>query len=100
MRPEILAIFVPIVFLLGLFAVIALNIISKYKAKEIIDDLAAFGAPVLLFSGGEPLVRRDLAELAGRDTVRRNSNLQLEFQVRIVDTFVGWRDIFLAARQH
>ena len=29
-----------------------------------IDDLAAFGAPVLLFSGGEPLVRKDLPELA------------------------------------
>ncbi len=38
MKPEILAIFVPIVFLLGLFAVIALNIISKYKTKEIIAN--------------------------------------------------------------
>ena len=28
-----------------------------------IDDLAAFGAPVLLFSGGEPLLREDLCEL-------------------------------------
>ena len=32
--------------------------------KVIIDDLAAFGAPVMLFSGGEPLVREDLVELA------------------------------------
>jgi 12,18-didecarboxysiroheme deacetylase len=30
----------------------------------LIDDLAAFGAPVILFSGGEPLVRKDLPELA------------------------------------
>jgi radical SAM protein with 4Fe4S-binding SPASM domain len=29
-----------------------------------IDDLAAFGCPVLLFSGGEPLTRPDLGELA------------------------------------
>ena len=29
-----------------------------------IDDLADYGVPVLLFSGGEPLVRKDLPELA------------------------------------
>jgi 12,18-didecarboxysiroheme deacetylase len=38
--------------------------ISTEKAKEMIDDLAAYGAPVMLFSGGEPLVREDLVELA------------------------------------
>ncbi|WP_320009093.1 12,18-didecarboxysiroheme deacetylase [Maridesulfovibrio sp.] len=42
--------------------------ISTAKAKEIIDDLAAFGAPVMLFSGGEPLVRQDLVELASYAT--------------------------------
>ncbi|MEF8823478.1 MAG: 12,18-didecarboxysiroheme deacetylase [Desulfohalobiaceae bacterium] len=38
--------------------------IGTAKAKEIIRDLAEFGSPVLLFSGGEPLVRSDLSELA------------------------------------
>jgi len=38
--------------------------IGTAKAKEIIADLAAYGAPVMLFSGGEPLVRKDLVELA------------------------------------
>lgn len=38
--------------------------ISTDQAKAIIDDLAKFGAPVMLFSGGEPLVREDLVELA------------------------------------
>ena len=38
--------------------------ISTEQAKGIIDDLSAYGAPVMLFSGGEPLVRRDLPELA------------------------------------
>lgn len=33
------------------------------QAKAMIDDLAAFGAPVLLFSGGEPTLRKDLVEL-------------------------------------
>ncbi len=30
----------------------------------LIDDLAEFGVPVILFSGGEPLMRRDLVDLA------------------------------------
>ncbi|UZP68932.1 12,18-didecarboxysiroheme deacetylase [Desulfovibrio mangrovi] len=38
--------------------------ISTEKGKEIIRDLAQYGAPVMLFSGGEPLVRQDLVELA------------------------------------
>lgn len=38
--------------------------ISTAAGKEIIADLARFGCPVLLFSGGEPLVREDLPELA------------------------------------
>jgi 12,18-didecarboxysiroheme deacetylase len=38
--------------------------ISTNQAKTMIDDLAKFGAPVILFSGGEPLVREDLMDLA------------------------------------
>lgn len=38
--------------------------ITTGQARAIIDDLAAFGSPVILFSGGEPLVRDDLPELA------------------------------------
>jgi len=34
------------------------------EAKTMIADLAAFGSPVLLFSGGEPLMYKDLPELA------------------------------------
>lgn len=33
------------------------------EAKRVIDDLAGFGVPALLFSGGEPLTRPDLFEL-------------------------------------
>lgn len=32
----------------------------------LLEDLAEFGAPVILFSGGEPLMRRDLFDLAAR----------------------------------
>ena len=34
------------------------------EGKAFIRDLADFGVPVLLFSGGEPLLRKDLFELA------------------------------------
>ncbi|SBW09537.1 Radical SAM domain protein [uncultured delta proteobacterium] len=42
--------------------------IGTAQGKAIIDDLAAFGSPVMLFSGGEPLVREDLPELAAYAT--------------------------------
>ena len=38
--------------------------LTTAEGKALIDDLAGFGVPVILFSGGEPLVRKDLPELA------------------------------------
>ncbi|MCQ1535593.1 12,18-didecarboxysiroheme deacetylase [Methanosarcina sp. KYL-1] len=38
--------------------------LSTEEGKALIDDLAAFGSPVMLFSGGEPTMRKDLPELA------------------------------------
>jgi Fe-coproporphyrin III synthase len=38
--------------------------LSLSEGKDLIDDLSGFGVPVILFSGGEPLVRKDLPELA------------------------------------
>ncbi|MCP4113724.1 MAG: 12,18-didecarboxysiroheme deacetylase [Desulfobacteraceae bacterium] len=40
------------------------NELSTEDGKKLIDDLAGFGVPVLLLSGGEPLAREDLPELA------------------------------------
>ncbi|UCG80237.1 MAG: 12,18-didecarboxysiroheme deacetylase [Desulfobacterales bacterium] len=40
------------------------NELSTDEGKALLDDLAQFGAPVILFSGGEPFVRKDLPELA------------------------------------
>jgi pseudo-rSAM protein/SPASM domain protein len=37
--------------------------LSTTEGKRLLDDLAAYGVPVVLFSGGEPLVRNDLVEL-------------------------------------
>jgi len=40
------------------------NELSTTDGQNLIDDLAQFGVPVILFSGGEPLVRKDLPRLA------------------------------------
>ena len=40
------------------------NELSHEEGISLINDLADFGAPVVLFSGGEPLMRKDLAALA------------------------------------
>lgn len=40
------------------------NELSTAEGKNLIDDLANFGSPVILFSGGEPTLRKDLPELA------------------------------------
>ncbi|WP_276623842.1 radical SAM/SPASM domain-containing protein [Syntrophomonas wolfei] len=37
--------------------------LSTEEAREMINDLAAMKVPVLLFSGGEPLIRQDIYEL-------------------------------------
>jgi 12,18-didecarboxysiroheme deacetylase len=40
------------------------NELSTEEGRALIDDLANFGSPVILFSGGEPTLRKDLPELA------------------------------------
>lgn len=39
------------------------NKATTSEAKAVLDDLAGFGVPSVLFSGGEPLMRKDLFEL-------------------------------------
>jgi Fe-coproporphyrin III synthase len=38
--------------------------LTTQEGKRVLDDLSDFGAPVILFSGGEPVMRPDLPELA------------------------------------
>jgi AdoMet-dependent heme synthase len=37
--------------------------LNTEEAKELIDRLADFGSPILVFTGGDPMMRRDLFEL-------------------------------------
>src|SRR5215212_7485161 len=72
--------------------------LTTAQAKAVLDDLAAFKVPAVLFSGGEPLVRKDLFELAeyarsvglhvvastngtliDRDTAKRFKDLQFSY---------------------
>ncbi|MFB6137012.1 MAG: TIGR04347 family pseudo-SAM/SPASM protein [Halobacteriaceae archaeon] len=39
--------------------------LSTDEGRRLLADLAEYGAPVVLFSGGEPMVREDLRELVG-----------------------------------
>ncbi|MBM4445792.1 MAG: radical SAM protein [Chloroflexi bacterium] len=40
------------------------GVLTTEQAKSFIHDLADFGVPVILFSGGEPLLRQDIFKLA------------------------------------
>ncbi|MDQ0204929.1 putative heme d1 biosynthesis radical SAM protein NirJ1 [Pectinatus haikarae] len=73
------------------------------EAVRFIDDLADFKVPVLLFSGGEPLIRPDFFELADyaakkgiRPTLSTNGTLiTREYAQRIKDIGVGYVGISL-----
>ena len=47
------------------------NELSNEAGKALLADLADFGAPVILFSGGEPLMRPDIFELIQFATSRK-----------------------------
>ena len=38
--------------------------LTTEEAREFVDGIAAFGSPILILSGGEPLVREDVYEIA------------------------------------
>jgi MoaA/NifB/PqqE/SkfB family radical SAM enzyme len=74
--------------------------LSTDEGKALIEDLADFGVPVILFSGGEPLLRPDILELiAGarnrgvRSVLSTNGTLitpQLARELRRLDlSYVG-----------
>ena len=79
------------------------NELTTAEAKQFIDDLADFNVPVLLFSGGEPLIRPDFFELADyaakkgvRPTLSTNGTLITpEVARKIKDIGVGYVGISL-----
>ena len=81
--------------------------LSTDEAKRFIDDLAEFKVPVLLFSGGEPLIREDFFELAAyaaeknvRPTLSTNGTLiTRDVANRIKSIGVGYVGISLDGLQ-
>jgi len=79
------------------------NELSTAEAQTMIRDLAEFGVPVLLFSGGEPLVRTDMyenaalaRELGMRPVISTNGTLITETAARTIkDTGFGYVGISL-----
>ncbi|MBO4401954.1 MAG: putative heme d1 biosynthesis radical SAM protein NirJ1 [Selenomonadaceae bacterium] len=77
--------------------------LTTAEAKKFIDELAEFKVPVLLFSGGEPLMRADFFELAEyaagkniRPTLSTNGTLiNLKTARRIKSIGVGYVGISL-----
>ncbi|MEA2014652.1 MAG: 12,18-didecarboxysiroheme deacetylase [Thermodesulfobacteriota bacterium] len=64
--------------------------LTTEEGKALISDLASFGCPVILFSGGEPLMREDLPELVQfaadlgiRAVISTNGTLITEEKARI-----------------
>jgi MoaA/NifB/PqqE/SkfB family radical SAM enzyme len=45
--------------------------LSSGEVRTVLDDLKAFGVPMLILSGGEPLLRPDLFEIAARAKAMR-----------------------------
>ncbi|MHB1458476.1 MAG: radical SAM protein [Armatimonadota bacterium] len=79
------------------------NELTTEEAQKMIHDLAEFKAPVLLFSGGEPLVREDIyenatlaKELGMRPVISTNGTLITESVAqRIKDVDFGYVGISL-----
>lgn len=77
--------------------------LTTVDAKKLIDDLGDFKVPVILLSGGEPLIREDLLELVhyakGRDircTVSTNGTLiDREYAEKLKQAGVGYVGISL-----
>lgn len=73
------------------------HVLTTDQACAVIDDLARFGVPVLLFSGGEPLLRPDIRTLAAHAKAK---GLRVTFSTNgtlIDDAWADWiRDLGVA----
>jgi AdoMet-dependent heme synthase len=58
------------------------------KARAIIEQIADYASPILVLSGGEPLYRRDIFELAGHAT-QRGLRVALATNGTLVDTAIA-----------
>ena len=65
------------------------KVLSTDQALAVIDDLAAFGVPVILFSGGEPFSRPDIRQLA---EYAKSRGIRVTFSTNGTLIDDGWAD--------
>jgi radical SAM protein with 4Fe4S-binding SPASM domain len=58
--------------------------LSSEECKKIVNELAEFGVPMILFSGGEPLLRQDIFEIADY-AKKRNIRVILSTNGTLID---------------
>ncbi|MFH1137877.1 MAG: 12,18-didecarboxysiroheme deacetylase [Pseudomonadota bacterium] len=63
--------------------------LTTQEGLALLDDLADFGAPVMLFSGGEPLVRPDLTDLI-RHAVGRGMRAVISTNGALITEAKAW----------
>jgi radical SAM protein with 4Fe4S-binding SPASM domain len=64
--------------------------LTTAEALALIDDLAGFGVPLILFSGGEPLLRGDLWELA-QHAANKGIKTALSTNGTLITADVAWK---------
>jgi Fe-coproporphyrin III synthase len=64
--------------------------LTTAQCKAVLDDLAEFKVPAVLFSGGEPLVRPDIFELA-EHARGRGLHVVLSTNGTLIDARIAWR---------
>lgn len=77
--------------------------LTTYEGKKLIEDLHHFNVPVILFSGGEPLIREDILDLVDyarryniRSTISTNGTLiDKEMARKLKERKVGYVGISL-----
>ncbi|MGN0852167.1 MAG: radical SAM protein [Kiritimatiellia bacterium] len=66
------------------------EVLTTAQAERVVDDLAEFGVPVILFSGGEPLMRPDIRHVA---EYAREKGIRVTFSTNgtlIDDAWADW----------
>ena len=54
---------------------------SLDEAKRVIDDIASYASPVVVLSGGEPLLRQDIFEIAKYGNSKDEESAQIWFSL-------------------
>ena len=72
--------------------------LSTAESKQLIDQIVAFCSPILILSGGEPLIRRDIFEIA-EHAVARGLRVALATNGTLIDKHMAQRIVDAGIRR-